>query len=175
MAGKFAFFESFWEAAKDLDDKNRLAFYDAIADYAFTGAEPEFKGVMSTIWKLVKPNIDSSLKGQQTGRSGGRGNTSKPPVSNVENPPFSNPETTSKPDMDMDMDRDKDMDREDSFSGRKKNLPLDASVGASAAKAAPPSAPRCPLCDSKLYRNTQTGRWTCPTCCESFDPSKVAA
>ena len=70
MAGKFAFFESFWEAAKDLDDKNRLAFYDAIADYAFTGAEPDFKGVMGTIWKLVKPNIDSSFKGQQTGRSG---------------------------------------------------------------------------------------------------------
>ena len=77
---KFSFFESFWDAASDLDDRNRLALYDAICAYAFTGCEPDFKGIMSTIWKLVKPNIDSSIKGQRTGGKGGRPPKEKPPV-----------------------------------------------------------------------------------------------
>lgn len=47
-----------------------------------------------------------------------------------------------------------------------------ASDGAAAAKAAPASA-RCPRDGAKLWRNTQTGRWHCPECMESFDPGGV--
>lgn len=176
MAGKFSFFESFWEAAQDLSDKDRLAFYDAVTKYAFTGEEPSFKGLMSTIWKLVKPNLDSSIKGQQTGRSGGRGNTAKPPVSNNQNPPFSNPETPMETVMDKEMDMEGDMEREAevSFPLEEKKPSAYASGGAVTAKAAPPSAkPYCPICNEPMWRNTQTGKWRCDVCFDSFTDEKA--
>ena len=50
-----------------------------------------------------------------------------------------------------------------------------ASVGTAAAKAAPPSAPRCPLCGTVL---TKTGikdaPWWCDNCNDSFKDGKVA-
>lgn len=170
---KFAFFESFWDAASDLGDKDRLALYDAMCAYAFTGREPSFKGIMGTVWKLVKPNIDSSIKGQKTGGKGGRptkGNPvaqdDKPPVSDNGNPPFSNTETPTETDMDM----EKEMEgREFVPLERTNSLPDPSSGVAAAARAAPPAeekedesrSPHCPLCDSLLRFDVQAGQWRC--------------
>lgn len=189
-ANKFSFFESFWDAACDLDDASRLAFYDAVCAYAFTGREPSFEGVMSTIWKLVKPNIDSSIKGQRAGSKGGRPTAkppvsegAKPPVSDDGNPPFGNGETHPETDMDMDMDRE--MEVEEFVPLERTNSSTDpAACGAAAAGAAHAPAgrgagpkggpaaggspPACPRCASPLWRNAQTGRWECDACHESF-------
>ena len=177
---KFSFFESFWDAASDLDDKNRLALYDAICEYAFTGGEPDFKGIMSTIWKLVKPNIDSSIKGQRTGGKGGRPSKDKPPVSNSENPPFSNNETPSETDMDMDMDKDRDMDKEEGEfvpSERTNSPSSSASASTASASAAPPprkdAAPYCPMCDVKTSFKDSLGYYHCPNCHDQFTKAKV--
>lgn len=50
-----------------------------------------------------------------------------------------------------------------------------ASADAAAADAAPPSAqsPFCPLCDVKMWKNTQTGRYHCPNCQDAFDKAKA--
>lgn len=175
--GKFSFFASFWEAASDLADNERLALYDAMCAYAFKGEEPGFSGVMSTIWKLVKPNLDSSIKGQRTGGKGGRPKAGKPPVSESENPPFRKGETPVETDMDMDMDMEVDMDRDreaEGFSSGKKNPSAfpEASGGAVAGKPAPPSA-YCPVCDVKMWKNTQTGKFTCSNCLEAFPKDKA--
>lgn len=47
--------------------------------------------------------------------------------------------------------------------------------GASAANAAPFSQPLCPFCSGKLFKNSQTGKWSCGNCCETFDADKVCA
>ena len=99
---KVAFFASFYDAASDLGDEDRLAFYDACFAYAFDGVEPRLNGVVSIIWKLVKPNLDNSIRGQKTGTRGGRPKTKKPPVSETENPPSEKSETVMDKEMDMD-------------------------------------------------------------------------
>lgn len=178
--GKFAFFVSFWEAASDLNDADRLAFYDAICAYAFTGEEPSFKGIMGTVWKLVKPNIDSSLKGQKTGGKGGRPKvekpTEKPPVSKGKNPPSKKSKTT--PETDMDRDRDRDMEVEEFVPLERTNSSTtSASAATAAAGAAPPprkeSKPFCPMCDTPVWKNTQTGRYRCGTCFDEYDEGKA--
>ena len=37
MQESFIFYDSFRDVGKDLDEKNRLAFYEIIIDYALTG------------------------------------------------------------------------------------------------------------------------------------------
>lgn len=199
-ASKFSFFESFYDAACDLADEDRLAFYDAVCAYAFTGREPSFSGFMNTIWKLVKPNVDSSVKGQRSGSKGGRPPAktvsevsetpfregskppAKPPVSDGGNPPLGNGETPSETDMDMDMDRD--MDREE-----EEFVPLERTNSSSRGGAAPPAAaeaappprdgpdgsraPHCPLCDSLLRFNVESGRWSCSCVGDVKDGSVV--
>ena len=32
----------------------------------------------------------------------------------------------------------------------------------------------CPICGGRMFRNTQSGRWDCPNCCESFDKEEVS-
>ncbi len=47
---------------------------------------------------------------------------------------------------------------------------------AAAAGAAPPARktqPRCTLCGGKLFRNSQTGKYDCGTCCTSYSPAKL--
>lgn len=169
---KFSFFASFYEAAQDLDDELRLAFYDAMASYAFTGREPDFSGVMSTIWKLTKPNIDSSINGQKTGSKGGRPKKDNPPLK----PPV---ETTSETDMDMDRDMEKDRDTEmDALEIDPSDQSISnasASGAAAAAEAAPPAAkgntnPKCqmPGCDGWLMFDVKTGRFRCSKCRSTF-------
>lgn len=144
---KFSFFRSFWEGMQDLENEERLALYDAMTLYAFTGQEPEFKGAMRALWKFSKPNIDSSIKGQSTGAKGGRPKKENPPLK----PPV---KTTPKTDMDMDRDMEKDRDME---MDALEIDPLDQSISnanasgdAAAADAAPPAAkpeaPKCPEC-----------------------------
>ena len=115
---KVSFFASFYDAASDLGDEDRLAFYDACFAYAFDGAEPRLSGVVNTIWKLVKPNLDNSLRGQKTGLRGGRPKSQKPPVSETENPLSEETETVM--DKEMDMDKDKKMDMDKGAAGKRR-------------------------------------------------------
>lgn len=181
MVTKFSFFESFYEAAKGLSDADRLAFYDAVCAYAFDEIEPQFDGIMAVVWTLAKPNIDSSVKGQKAGSEGGRGNRknpseekakgeSKPPLSKKKNPPFAKPETNK----DMDKDKERDMDKETEGRNSLENSfhSVKAACGAGSGRAAPPAS-KCPLCDVALFKNTQTGRWTCPHCGDTFTAEKI--
>lgn len=164
---KFSFFRSFWEGMEDLEDGDRLALYDAISTYAFTGVEPEFAGMMRTAWKLAKPNIDSSVKGQITGPKGGRPKKENPPLK----PPV---KTTSKTNKDMDMDRDMEMDAENN-SSEKNCFSANASGDAAAAGAAPPAAkgntlPECAMdgCGGRLTFDPSLGKFRCGKCRATF-------
>ena len=71
----FSFYRSYYEASKDLPTKEDQAdFLMAICSYIFDGEEPELHGVASAMFKLAKPNLDTSVKRANAGQIGGSNN-----------------------------------------------------------------------------------------------------
>ena len=68
-----SFFRSYYEAACLIaDQSDRADFYHAIFTYVFTGKEPMYiTGTPMAMFKLVKPNLDNSLKKAEAGAVGG--------------------------------------------------------------------------------------------------------
>lgn len=168
---KVSFFRSFWDAAKDLDDSERLRFYDAIGDYAFAGVEPSFdSSALRIAWKLAKPNITSSILDQARGKTGGRPpktkDKDKPETigkSQTETPKKTPVKTPAETDKDKDRNRKRDGDtdmEEGKFVPRERtNFPSSASAATAAEKAAPP--PRCPECGGGMRYDEQGKFWRC--------------
>lgn len=71
----FVFYRSFYESLQDLDDKSRLQLYDAICSYSLDNNMADLKGFSATIFKLIKPQIDSNKKKRSDGNKGGRPKT----------------------------------------------------------------------------------------------------
>jgi hypothetical protein len=57
------FFRSYYEIAKELDDKNRLAFYDALLDKQFENKDHELTGMAKFAYLSQKHSIDAQIKG----------------------------------------------------------------------------------------------------------------
>lgn len=74
MRDSFIFYSSFYEAIVDLPDEERLKCYDMICEYALTGKIPEVSGIAKSIFALIKPNVDASIKRRKNGAKGGRNN-----------------------------------------------------------------------------------------------------
>lgn len=97
----FSFYRSYYEAAKDLPTKEDQAdFLMAICSYIFDGVEPDLQGVASAMFKLAKPNLDTSIKRASVGQTGGKSkanakqNDSKPEANAKQN--GSKPEANDK-------------------------------------------------------------------------------
>ena len=63
MRKGFNFYRSYWEVAKELNDKDRLSFYDALLKRQFTGIEDELNGLARFAFISQKHSIDQQLKG----------------------------------------------------------------------------------------------------------------
>ena len=57
------FFRSYYEVAKELNDKDRLAFYDALLNKQFENIEPNLKGMANFAYISQKHSIDTQVKG----------------------------------------------------------------------------------------------------------------
>lgn len=75
----FVFYRSFYEAIREVPQKNQTAIYRAVFEYVFEDKEPSFSGVPSAIWKLIRPQLDAAsaryenaMKGAKYGKLGGR-------------------------------------------------------------------------------------------------------
>ena len=69
----FVFYRSFYEGVKKLDDATRLAYYEALMEYALNGEEPDGDNVfVTTLFNLIKPQIDVNNKRYENGKKGGR-------------------------------------------------------------------------------------------------------
>ena len=70
IRNSFTFLGSYYAAIQDLPEEQRPEMSMAIIDYSFTRKEPKFTDKMCTMmWKLIKPNLDSSFKKFQNGKS----------------------------------------------------------------------------------------------------------
>lgn len=107
MTEQLTFFESYFDAIEDFDDADRLALYDGLMRYVFRGEEPEFDGFKATAWKLIKPNVDKSLKRSRTNRDNAAKATGKATAKATEKATVSLGKDKEK---DKDRDKEKDMD-----------------------------------------------------------------
>ena len=105
----FMFFRSYYEGAKELDDEQRLAFYDALIEYALNDTEPTISGVPKSCFAFVKPVLDRSKARAEAGRKGGKSKreaNSKQNGSNSKQP-------GSKPEAIKDKGRDKGLGKDE--------------------------------------------------------------
>ena len=72
MTDSFVFYRSFYEAAKDLSDSDRLAVFDAVCEYALNDSEIEGTAVSKGMMKLIKPQLDANKRKRLNGALGGR-------------------------------------------------------------------------------------------------------
>ena len=76
MRDSFVFYRSYRNAAKMLDEHNRATLYDAIADYALDGIEPDLSGTIGAIFEMARRNIEEANtrydKSIEAGKQGGR-------------------------------------------------------------------------------------------------------
>jgi hypothetical protein len=63
MRKAFNFFHSYYEVAKELNDKDRLAFLDALLKKQFTGCDTELIGMSKFAYLSQKHSIDAQIKG----------------------------------------------------------------------------------------------------------------
>ena len=107
MRDSFIFYRSFYEALCDLDDQSQLKIYQAIASYSLDFKEPELTGVESTIFKLIKPNLEANNKRYMNGKQPKtKQNGSKNEAKTKQ------PKSKAEANKDKDKDKDKDEDKE---------------------------------------------------------------
>ena len=75
----FSFYKSYYEALKEIPEKDKKDIIFAMINYVFEDKKPKLKGVNKVIWALIEPNLDKS-KNKSNGNSGapiGNQNASK--------------------------------------------------------------------------------------------------
>ena len=82
----FVCYRSWYEAAKNLPDADRLTYYELILEYALNQVDnsKNIRDYMSSFWTLIKPNIDANLRKWKNGCKGGRPVTKIKPNNNQE-------------------------------------------------------------------------------------------
>lgn len=81
------FFRSYFEVAKELNDKDRLAFYDALLNKQFENIEPNLKGMANFAYISQKHSIDAQVKGYFDKTKDEQFNPNQPPkVAPTEHP-----------------------------------------------------------------------------------------
>jgi len=59
----FKFYKSYFDVGSELNDKDRLAFYDALLNKQFNGIEPTLTGISKLAYISQKHSIDLQVKG----------------------------------------------------------------------------------------------------------------
>lgn len=132
----FQFFRSFYDAARKIPDKEMQAdFLLAICEYALNGTPPEETGIISALFELVKPNLDTSRKRAQAGRVGGEAKRSNTEANAKQNEAKPSKVQNSVSDGDGEEEGDVDVDGDVEEKKRGKE-------NAASAKALPSSTPR---------------------------------
>ena len=86
----FIFYRSFYEAISAYPDKDRLALYDALCEFAFEGIEHDFDDMKKVMYKMAIPQIAASIKNYKAGKKGGRPTAKEPTLREVSNAELAN-------------------------------------------------------------------------------------
>jgi hypothetical protein len=99
------FYRSFYEAIRELPERNQVEVLRAICEFGFDGSEPEISGLSKTIWILIKPNLQANRKKWESGCKA----KTKQPKSKTE---AKNKQTRSKVEANVYVDVDVDVDED---------------------------------------------------------------
>ena len=93
----FRFYQSFYDAIKDLPDYAQLAIYRAITAYSLDFQEPDFSQLENAvfiqgIWAGLRPGLQKGIRAFENGRNGGAPEGNQNALKQPEN----NQETTEK-------------------------------------------------------------------------------
>jgi len=83
MRESYVFYRSFYEAISELENDIRLEIYDAISEYSLNQNQTELKGIVKTVFTLIKPQLDANISRYENGRKGGRPKTKPKPNHNL--------------------------------------------------------------------------------------------
>lgn len=72
MRKSFIFYNSFYEAIKDLDKKDRAELFEAICELGLNNNEIKLTGMNAILFKLIKPQLLANTKRYEDGKKGGR-------------------------------------------------------------------------------------------------------
>ena len=72
VKNSFIFYRSFYEAAKELNQKDRIKVYDAIFELALNNEEIVLNGTAKAVFIAIKPQIEANNIRYQNGTKGGR-------------------------------------------------------------------------------------------------------
>lgn len=72
MRESFIFYNSFYEAIKDLDKKDRAELFEAICELGLNNNEIKLTGMNAILFKLIKPQLLANTKRYEDGKKGGR-------------------------------------------------------------------------------------------------------
>ena len=76
-------YRSFFEAIKDLPKELQADAWMSIFEYGLNDNHIELNGIVSTVFKLVKPQLDANKKRFENGQKGGRPKTEIKPNNNL--------------------------------------------------------------------------------------------
>lgn len=83
----FVFYRSFYESVKELDDNTRLAYYEALMEYALNGVAIDDNVIVKSLLNLVKPQIEANNRKYENGKKGGRPRKETETVNDVKEAP----------------------------------------------------------------------------------------
>lgn len=87
MRKAIKFYISYFEVASELNDKDRLAFYDALFNKQFNNIEPNLKGMAKFAYISQKHSIDAQVKGYYDITKDEQFNPNQPPTQGSTLPP----------------------------------------------------------------------------------------
>ena len=87
MRKAIKFYISYFEVASELNDKDRLAFYDALFNKQFKNIEPNLKGMAKFAYISQKHSIDAQVKGYYDITKDEQFNPNIPPIQGATLPP----------------------------------------------------------------------------------------
>jgi hypothetical protein len=110
-------YRSFYDAIKELPEKNQLEILKQIFEFGLDGIESELTGLSKTIWILIKPNLEANRTKWESGCKAKR----KQSRSKTEaKPKQERSETEANVYVDVDENEDKDVNENEKLSSKPK-------------------------------------------------------
>ena len=99
-------YRSFYDAIKELPEKNQLEILKQIFEFGLDGIESELTGLSKTIWILIKPNLEAN---RTKWESGCKAKQKQKRSKTEAKPKQERSETEANVDVDVDVDENEDV------------------------------------------------------------------
>ena len=120
----FRWLPSYYEALRELPDRERLAIYDAILDYGFGNETAELPPFLAGLLCLIRPTLDNSIRFERKQReNGAKGGRPKKAGKAIDEKPDEDPEETQN-----EIDENPDENPQETQTDSGENLAIDVDI-----------------------------------------------